>query len=348
VKTTANGSVHPAALFMVGFAGTSLAPGHWLATAIREQGLGAVILFARRMDGRVQNIASPGQLAELTSRLQDLGRGRLLIAVDQEGGRVCRLRAGDGFPATRSAAELAAMDEKEARDALTIQARALADAGINWNLAPVVDLDLNPGNPVIGRWQRSFGRDPDQVVRLARLFVEVHREQGISSCLKHFPGHGSAGRDSHLGFVDVSGCWQQEELLPFARLIASGHADAVMTAHLVNRQLDPEGLPATLSGTMVRDVLRQRLGFSGLVISDDLQMRAITDGWGYEEAVRRCLRAGVDMLLVGNNLLPQEDGLERGVRVVREMLDRGGSDADCIREHLQRVRAFREQRAGGR
>ena len=119
--------------------------------------------------------------------------------------------------------------------------------GVNFNLAPVVDLDLNPDNPIIGRYGRSFGVEPEHVVRYARAFDQGPPSDGIGCCLKHFPGHGSAAADSHLGFVDSTGDWQEQELIPFARLIAEGYGDAVMTAHVINRRLDPQGIPATLS-----------------------------------------------------------------------------------------------------
>ena len=154
--------------------------------------------------------------------------------------------------------------------------RVLAAAGFNLNFAPLVDLDVNPANPIIGRFARSFSADPGIVVppRPGRD-RGAPRQQGVRCCLKHFPGHGSSRQDSHLGFTDVSDTWEPLELAPFRELIARGLADSVMTAHIFNRRLDPE-FPATLSQKTVTGLLRQELGFAGAVISDDMDMKAIS------------------------------------------------------------------------
>ena len=336
-------------MFMVGFRGQEVEADDWIFQAIAEYHIGSVILFARNMDGGVQNISSPEQLQRLTGQLRAAAGSRpLLISVDQEGGRVCRLRAGDGFPATMSASELAGLADAEVRAEAARMARTLAEMGINWNLAPVVDLDLNPDNPIIGRYGRSFAAEPDRVVHLARLFIQAHHQAGIACCLKHFPGHGSAGQDSHKGFVDVTDCWQKHELTPFARLIDEGYVDAVMTGHLINRRLDPAGLPATLSRPVLHGLLREELGFDEVIVSDDLQMGAITRRWGLVEAVRMAVLAGVDLLTIGNNLASGEDDVLLAIRTVENMLDRGEVDADYIRAAIGRIITLQEKISGAR
>ena len=331
---------------MVGFRGTAVDAGHWIIKGIVRHHMGGVILFDRNVNGSVQNISSPAQLRELTATLQEYGNGRLLIGVDQEGGRVCRLKARDGFLETVSAEILAGFGDEKAAATADEMAASLAAYGITLNFAPVVDLDSNPDNPIIGRYQRSFSDDPEQVLRCARLVIEAHHRHGISCCLKHFPGHGSAGADSHLGFVDVTSDWQEKELVPFARLIAMGKADAVMTAHIVNRRLDPQGMVATLSRPIITGLLRQQLGFDGVVISDDLQMGAITEQWGFSEAVRRAVLAGVDLLVIGNNLAHQKDALSAGIKCIEKMLDRGEMDADYIKASLERISRLQQKTAG--
>ncbi len=338
--------MHIGRMFMLGFDGTVVNEEHWVVRAICEERLGGVILFDRNVDGSVQNVSSPAQLLELTAALQKYGQGRLLISVDQEGGQVCRLKARDGFPETVSAKILADYDEQEAFAAAEEMAVTLAAYGINFNLGPVVDLDLNPDNPIIGRYGRSFSGDPERVIRYARIIIQAHHRHGIGCCLKHFPGHGSAGADSHLGFVDATGDWQEKELIPFARLIREGLADAVMTAHIINRGLDPQGLPATLSGAVINGLLRKGYGYSGVVVSDDLQMLAITREWGFAEAVRRAVLAGVDLLVIGNNLERREDALTVGVRCIQKMLDRGEIDADYIEASLKRIAVLRDKILG--
>ncbi len=334
-------------LFMAGFEGVSVDPGHPVVEAIVREGLGGVILFDRNVDGRRQNISSPAQLRELTAGLRHYGGDSLIIAVDQEGGKVCRLKEPDGFPATQSAGLLAAKGdlEKISRQAEVI-ASTLRDNGINMNLAPVVDLDLNRDNPIIGRFERSYGSSPGKVVESVSRFIAPHHDRGVACCIKHFPGHGSANSDSHLGFVDITDCWQEKELEPYTRLFASGFADAVMTAHVIHRGLDKDAVPATLSRPVITGMLRQRLGFAGVIISDDLQMKAISDRWGFEEAVQRAVLAGVDLLIVGNNLVREENVVSRGIRAVRKLLDNGRLEERDVRSSLERIAVLKNKIAG--
>ncbi|ADW17721.1 glycoside hydrolase family 3 domain protein [Desulfobulbus propionicus DSM 2032] len=333
-------------MFVVGFRGCDIGANAWLVEAIARDGLGGVILFDRNVDRSVQNIESPEQLRRLTAGLQQQARTPLFIAVDQEGGRVCRLKERDGFLPSHSAAELAALGIEATAHHADILAEELAACGINLNFAPVVDLDLNPDNPIIGRYQRSFGADPATVASHARVFVEAHHRHGVGCCLKHFPGHGSAGNDSHLGFVDISACWRTVELDPYRQLLAAGYGDGIMTAHLVNRRLDSSGLPATLSASVIDELLRRELGFDGVVFSDDLQMRAISNGWSTAEAVQRAVLAGVDVLVIGNNLTPRDDAFRAGVDAIEQLLDSGRIDGQRIERSLARIARFKEQLTG--
>lgn len=333
-------------MFMIGFSGTTVDDDHWIVRAIREDHLGGVILFDRNVDGSVQNIHSPLQLRELTSALQRYASVPLLISVDQEGGQVCRLKERDGFAATITAKMFSQTDRQQAEALARDLAETLAGAGINFNLAPVVDLDLHPDNPIIGRYQRSFSSNPEQVVQCARMFIEAHHRRGIACCLKHFPGHGSAAADSHLGFVDTTADWHEQELIPFTRLIEQGFSDAVMTAHVVNQRLDSRGMPATLSREIITGLLRNNLGFTGVTVTDDLQMKAITEQWGYAEAVRLAVLAGVDLLVIGNNLASWENALEKGREAIEYMLDRGEISADCIEASIQRIAMLKKKITG--
>ena len=333
-------------MFLLGFDGCVVDRDHWLTRAIERDGLGGVILFDRNVDGSVQNIRSADQLQELTGRLQEMAQELLLVTVDQEGGGVCRLKERDGFPASVSAAKLGSGPVTGTMAAATAMAATLAENGINVNLAPVVDLDLNPDNPIISRYGRSFGASADQVVLHAAAFIDAHHDRNIACCLKHFPGHGSAGSDSHSGFVDISRDWQSYELDPYRQLFAAGYTDAVMTAHVLHRGLDPSGLPATLSPVIVGGMLRRELGFSGVTMTDDLQMRAITDHYGYREAVQRAVLAGVDLLTVGNNLQRNRDALTLGITAIRELLDKGRIHADSISASLARIATLKQKIQG--
>ena len=249
-----------------------------------------------------RNIRSPGQVKKLIASLQNAAAIPLLVAVDQEGGQVTRLKKKHGFPGTVSAQYLGDRDDLElTRRCAAETAAILATAGFNLNFAPLVDLNLNPANPIIGKFERSYSADPAIVVRHALTVIEAQRQHGIISCLKHFPGHGSSCQDSHLGFTDVSGTWDPVEIEPYRRLIAGGMADTVMTAHIFNRHLDPE-FPATLSRNIIEGMLRRELGFTGVVISDDLDMKAISAEYERKKALQLALNAGNDILLVANNL----------------------------------------------
>jgi beta-N-acetylhexosaminidase len=251
-----------------------------------ESGLGGITLFA-------DNIRDPEQLGTLTARLRSAGAG--LLAVDEEGGDVTRLEAkrGSSYPGNLA---LGVVDDPSlTADVAGAIAGELARAGINVNLAPVADVNSNPDNPVIG--VRSFGADPELVARHVAAFVEGTQRQGVAACAKHFPGHGDTSVDSHVGLPVVAGDLDAA-LLPFRAAIAAG-VQAVMTAHLVLPALDE--LPATLSPRILTTLLREELGFDGLVVTDALEMRAISDGIGIPEAAVVALAAGADALCIGHH-----------------------------------------------
>lgn len=336
-------------MFLVGFDGCVLDRSHWLTAALQQSPPGGVILFDRNVDGSVQNFSSPVQLRNLTGQLRELAAEPLLIAVDQEGGKVRRLKERDGFPATRSAAELGKTSpERSTVPAASAMAATLAQHGINFNLAPVADLNLNPASPIIARWERSFSHDAAQAAAHCRAFIEAHHHQGIACCLKHFPGHGSARSDTHLGFVDITKDWQEVELDPYRLLIAEGLADAVMTAHVTHRGVEPNNLPVTLSPAVVTGLLRERLSFDGVIVTDDLQMKAVTDRYGYQEAVQRAVLAGADLLIVGNNLVRNPDALNEGIAAVQELLDNGAATEERIQASLRRIAELKEKINGER
>lgn len=334
-------------LFLAGFDGMSVDRDHPIVEAIVHDSLGGVILFDKNIDGARQNISSPAQLRELTGALQDCAGNSLIIAVDQEGGNVCRLKKADGFPASLPAGQLAAgTDQNQVGRQAAIIAGSLREGGINFNLAPVVDLNLNHDNPIIGRYDRSYGSSPELVTRFATRFIAAHHDNGIACCVKHFPGHGSAAADSHLGFVDITDCWQEQELEPYSLLMASGFSDAIMTAHVIHRGLDNRALPATLSRPVITGLLREKLGFAGVIISDDLQMKAISDRWGFEEAAQMAVLAGVDLLIVGNNLIREKNVVRRGVAAITELIASGRISESAVRSSLARVSVLKQKIAG--
>lgn len=330
-------------MLMVGFRGKAATEDSFIVRDIRRYNLGGVILFdydvlTQRAE---RNIASPEQVHSLVSDLRAAARMPLLVAVDQEGGRVARLKTVYGFPATVSHGNLGMLDDPTITGKRgSAMAETLAALGINLNLAPVVDLCSHPDNPVIAKLDRCFSADPEAVTRHALAFIEAHRRQGVLTALKHFPGHGSSRTDSHLGFTDVSGTWTPAELEPFIRIIAAGQADMVMTAHVFNEQLDNR-YPATLSPATITGLLRNNLGFDGVVISDDMQMGAIVAHYGFEDAIRLALEAGIDILVFGNNLDYDEQIVPRTIAAIQQLVTTGVISEARIDQSWQRIRRLK-------
>jgi len=275
-------------LFMIGFLGTSVTPN--LASFIKEYKPGGVILFSR-------NLESVEQIVDLTNDLQACSpHSPLAISIDQEGGRVSRLpKAFTIFPPCSLLGRINSSELAYAA-AATI-AKELRAVGVNMNMAPVLDVNSNPDNPVIG--DRAFGTTPDVVCELGPATAEGLQDNGVVACGKHFPGHGDTNADSHKELPVVETQREQLEAIefpPFRRAIERGIA-SMMTAHVLYRALDPE-LPATLSPAIVTDFLRRELQYDGVVLTDDLEMHAIIDHYGVEDAAVRAVLAGCDVLLI--------------------------------------------------
>ena len=293
-------------MLMVGFHGTS-APHHsQICKDIKTYHLGAVILFDYNPVNRKKpkNIASKAQLARLTKQLQACSYdGKLLIALDQEGGKVQRLKRKYGFYGKfPKASDVAKMTQSQIKKTYTKMSQELKSVGINYDLAPVVDLDINPRNHVIHGLGRSFGKNPKVVASYARTFINAMHSHGVLTSLKHFPGHGSSVGDTHKGFVDVSKVWKNTELLPYQLL--KNTADSIMVAHVFNKYIDSK-YPASLSYKTIGKLLRQDIGYEGVVITDDLQMGAISHKYGLKRTLALAISAGDDILLIGNQLDPR-------------------------------------------
>lgn len=263
---------------------------------IRDLHLGGVILYSSS-----GNIESTAQVSDLVSSIQNTARDArgipLFVSIDQEGGTICRLTQGiTVFPGNMALG--AGGSSEQAARAAAVMARELRSLGITMNFAPVVDVNSNPANPVIG--VRSFGSSPEDVARLGTSQIVAYREAGVLCVAKHFPGHGDTDVDSHVGLPIVRhdrARLDAVELYPFRAMVREG-VPAVMTAHVEVPALDPSGLPATLSAAML-GMLREEIGFRGLIITDSMGMGAIVQGWGLEEAAILSFLAGSDILLFG-------------------------------------------------
>ncbi len=333
-----------AQMLLVGFDGTAVDGSSQIVRDIVERGLGGVVLFDRIVGtSNVRNIASPSQLTSLVASLKGAAANStlgtpLLVAVDQEGGQVARLNPGNGFPGTYSAAVLGARNDPAFTEAQgSAIAQQLANVGINLNLAPVVDLNLNPANRIIGGAGRSFSGDAGITTAQAEAFIRGHRSVGVRTALKHFPGQGSASGDTHRGSVDVTSTWTDYELQPFANIVADGMADAVMTSHIYNRAVDAT-YPATLSAPTLA-ILRDQLGWDGVILSDDLNMRAISGVYRYADALALAINAGVDILTIS-----QSAGgvVGRTIDLIAGMVESGVISAGRIDAAYRRVMRLKD------
>lgn len=332
-------------LLILGFEGDKVTSKHPIVKDIETYGLGGVILFDRLLAKKQSsnNILSNDQVAQLTSSLQHTSPDTLLICVDQEGGMVNRFKKERGFPVTDSAYELGRDGSlATTRQAAKATATMLSGLGINFNLAPVVDLNSYPQSPIIGKYNRSFSADPDVVINHATAWVQEHRKQNILTCLKHFPGHGSSKADTHDGFVDITNSWHEDELYPYKQLHKSGMADAVMVGHLFNTYHDAQ-FPATLSENTINNLLRKNIGYYGPLLSDDMQMGAIVKHYGFEEACCKAIISGVDLLIIGNNLVTAPDIASKLITALKAKLDDGSLTEQRVNEAWNRIQTLKKK-----
>ncbi|WP_429912322.1 glycoside hydrolase family 3 N-terminal domain-containing protein [Glycocaulis sp.] len=298
---------------------------------LEERSIGGVLMLRHNARERDPALA-------LAARLRAASADAWL-AIDQEGGVVQRLNAEMGFTRIPRATELTTRGLEAGAELFAVAARELADAGFNMNLAPIADL-YDPANDAIGQYGRAYGPDPDSVATWCAAFIEAFEAQGVACAIKHFPGHGRSRGDSHDGYVDISDTWTFEEAAPFGQLMRSGHAHLMMGAHLINRRLEPDGLPVTLSRRVLHGLLRQVMGYEGVVITDDLDMGAIRHHYTREQAVIGALKAGNDLLLISNSANPDPDLPANVQRWVMAAIERGELSEERISEANQRLDAL--------
>ncbi len=335
-------------MLLVGFRGTEVSYEQNLdiISALRDFHVGSVILFDYDVSTgtRGRNIKDAAQLKQLCRQLRSFSPD-LLIGIDQEGGYVSRLSTRYGFPKILSAQKSASLGMDTVRHYAALTGRILEEIGINLDFAPVADVNVNPRCPVIGGIERSFSGDPAVVRRCCMIWSEELLNHHVVSCWKHFPGHGSATGDTHKGLVDVTNTWQRNELDPYRHGNGNGWdrlmpCTMVMTAHVINRQLDPSGLPASLSPKMT-SYLRDTLGFQGVIVTDDLAMGAIVQQYSFEQAVRMAVLAGADLLCLSNNGGTYDPNMvPRAVRVIKQMVEDGTVNEERIAQSACRVRSL--------
>lgn len=342
-------------MLLIGFDGKNINSKSKIVEVIQKNNIGGVLLFDYNFRTKThnKNIESPKQVKKLNNDLQYYNKQGhlkyqrpnlpLLISVDYEGGQINRLAKQYGFPPTFSAAYIGNQPFKEAEIAAESMALTLKEGGFNLDFAPVLDVKVNTDNPVIGKKDRSFSTDPAKVYHFAKIYTQHFLNHNIQCVYKHFPGHGSSTTDSHVGFVDVTNTWRPSELEPYKNLFNTNDScGMIMTAHIVNRQLDQSGLPATLSYQILTRLLRQKLHFNGVIITDDMQMKAISDNYSLDRALALAINAGADMLIFGNNLSVSPQDPEQVIDIIANKVLSGEISRERIDNAYQHIVALKQ------
>src|SRR5690349_19124434 len=317
-------------LFILGFFGKTVPV--WLKQLAARYGLGGVILFdySCRTQQYDNNIESPEQVQRLCAEIVALPSAPMVF-IDQEGGLVRRLKEGRGFAPLPSARDFNHQAPDRKRAILTESFAEMRGLGIHYDVAPVIDVDYNPDNPNIGKIKRSYSADIAEVEANALLASEVARTQRIGLCLKHFPGIGGALVDSHQEFMDISDALRPEQEELFYSLAPRTFGDAVLVSHAIVRQWD-EDRPMTLSAVGIRR-LRQRLPDT-LLVTDDMQMQGLQKALGTREASLHALKAGMDMLCIGNNLIDQEQEMAGTAEYISECMGDGTLSGSALEQSI--------------
>ena len=331
-------------LIIAGFRDSIIQKKSKIVEYIQKFNLAGVILYDEdvKIGGSgTRNIKSPTQLQKLIKDLQSKSNKKdLLISIDQEGGEVHRLKSIYGFPETPSWNHIGLLNNnlitKQFSDTI---AKTLSNMGININFAPVLDLDYGT-KTVIGNSQRAFSSEPNVLIKHAKYFIKSHKKRNIISCGKHFPGQGSAFGDTHEGYTDISDHWTVKDLIPFDDLIQSNNLDMIMVSHTYDSKLDSK-YPASLSKKIITNMIRNDLGFKGVVICDDPSMRAISDNYDLKETFELMLNAGIDLFCLGNNLIYDPDYIPKSIEAIHELIISNRIKEERILESIERINTLK-------
>ena len=327
-------------MIIAGFRGDTVNEHSAIVEYIKNYNLAGVILYDEDLEiggTGSRNISSPSQVKQLLKDLKHFSnKNDLLISIDQEGGEVCRLKSIYGFNETPSWKKVGLFNNELITQQFSDRlAKELSDLGINLNFAPVLDLYYGE-KTVIGNSQRAFCSDPKLLTKHAEIFINAHKKRNIISCGKHFPGQGSAHGDTHEGLTDITKTWSVKDMLPFDKIIQKELLDIIMVSHTIDKKIDPNN-PASLSKTIITEMLRNDLGFEGIVICDDPSMRAISDNYSLFETFKLMLDAGVDLFCLGNNLIYDPDYIPKAIKAISKIVDHDKSYEKKVMMSIERI-----------
>lgn len=326
-------------MLIFGMRGQTLAEDIEMQKMLAAGKVGGIILFYTHGNIVPYNLANKIQIINLINELQKSSPYPLFIGVDQEGGKVQRLSSKNGFKNYPTAYSLGKTDNEEHTfQAAKEIAATLHECGFNLNFAPSVDLH-NPNSPAIGAKERAFHATALKTFQHAYAYAKAMKKHGIIPAIKHFPGHGNAIKDTHEGFTDITATWQDKELLPYAEFIKKNYDGMIMVAHVYHKKLD--SVPASLSYNCITKLLRQKMKFNGVVITDDMQMGAIVKHYSIKESIYRAISAGNDILLFSNNFKYDPKLPEQVYACIIELVNEGKISKERIKQSWQRIRKLK-------
>lgn len=321
-------------MIMIGFSGIAVDTAGNLYKDIKDGKVGGISIY----EANLTQTNTADNLKAVINTFQAAAPIVLFTAITQEGGLVNRLKTKYGFPPMPSAEYLGKLNNHDSTKYYAdITASTLSGLGINLNFAPVVDIFMAT-NPVLGSRERTYAANTRIIIKNAKQFILSHNNFKVNTALKHFPGHGSSTTDTHLGITDVSKTWKKRELNPYHTLMKMGLVKAIMTAHIINNNLDRDKLPATLSKKIITNLLRKKMGFNGVIFSDDMNMKAISAEYKLKESIGMAINAGVDVLLFSgriNGVTP--NGATDIVNIILELLKEGKVSKERIYQSYERI-----------
>lgn len=332
-----------ARMLIVGFRGTEVKSGDQIVADLSQRGVGGVILFEHNITPVEKGLDSKARLKTMCHKLHSLSELPIIVSIDQEGGKVNRLKTKYGFVPSVTHEYLGKLDNEDStRYYSALTAGQLIELGFNTNFTPCVDVNVNPKCPAIGRFGRSISADPYEVVEHAGYMMDEHHKQGVMTALKHFPGHGSSTMDTHTSFTDVTNTWSEDELIPYSELLKESDGSMVMVSHVFNSKID-DTYPATLSKKTISGLLRGSLGWDGVVITDDMHMKAISDLYSLKESLTLTINAGVDMIILSSNIPGNTDPVsQQAIDAIVEQVRAGEISEERINESYNRISSLFE------